>query len=70
MGRRIKTGMKVILTHGPARGATGIVIDDYNGRTVKWDAATIEIPEGFTSRESESVLTPFYGGTYGTGSET
>lgn len=57
MGKLIRRGMRVMLKSGPAAGICGTVIDDYNGRQVRWDSAIITVLDGFESRHSESELT-------------
>lgn len=56
MGRAIRTGMRVRMKSGPAKGITGTVVDDYNGRRIRWDGETIEIPAGLETVESEGHL--------------
>lgn len=57
MGRRIRKGMRVMLKCGPARGLCGTVIDDHDGRTVRWDPTIIMVQEGLESIHHELELT-------------
>ena len=63
MGRQIKRGMRVRLKTGPAAGITGTVVDDFNGRAVQWDGATVTVPAGLVTRETESALEKLQGGS-------
>ena len=58
MGKRIRRGQRVRLKDGPAAGIMGTVIDDFDGRVVQWDGATITVPAGLVTREAETALAP------------
>ena len=57
MSNQIKTDMRVRLADGgPGQGVYGTVINDEGFKTVRWDAAIITVPDGYTSMHHPDAL--------------